>query len=222
MQRGMSGGAARPGWGGLARRVRCAGARQEPDQPRTISCSARCSTRGSGLGSEPSASATRTFYARSRRMQENFLKCRTRKRIGFGESKYHRISRCASCASRRSEVLRPWLVGLTRECAGGEGGIRTLEALARLTVFETARFSHSRTSPGAVYTTYSVGRKCKGGMYPESATELPARGFRSRSFRPVAPRRETPWGSRRRARHGTLDHDRRTPSPTSTSWRGRE
>ena len=32
--------------------------------------------------------------------------------------------------------------------AGGEGGIRTLEGLAPLTVFETARFNHSRTSPG--------------------------------------------------------------------------
>src|SRR5204863_7466686 len=30
---------------------------------------------------------------------------------------------------------------------GGEGGIRTLEGLAPLTVFETARFSRSRTSP---------------------------------------------------------------------------
>src|SRR5262245_61213682 len=32
--------------------------------------------------------------------------------------------------------------------AGGEGGIRTLEGVAPLTVFETARFNHSRTSPG--------------------------------------------------------------------------
>ncbi len=30
---------------------------------------------------------------------------------------------------------------------GGEGGIRTLEGLTPLTVFETARFSRSRTSP---------------------------------------------------------------------------
>src|SRR5262245_34307667 len=30
---------------------------------------------------------------------------------------------------------------------GGEGGIRTLDALTGITVFETARFSRSRTSP---------------------------------------------------------------------------
>src|SRR5690349_23128373 len=33
--------------------------------------------------------------------------------------------------------------------AGGEGGIRTLDTLAGITVFETARFSRSRTSPRA-------------------------------------------------------------------------
>ena len=34
-----------------------------------------------------------------------------------------------------------------RPRAGGEGGIRTLEGVTPLTVFETARFSRSRTSP---------------------------------------------------------------------------
>src|SRR6185437_10217026 len=32
---------------------------------------------------------------------------------------------------------------------GGEGGIRTLDTLTGITVFETARFNHSRTSPPA-------------------------------------------------------------------------
>ena len=33
----------------------------------------------------------------------------------------------------------------------GEGGIRTLGALARTTVFETATFNHSATSPGCFF-----------------------------------------------------------------------
>ena len=32
---------------------------------------------------------------------------------------------------------------------GGEGGIRTLDTLARITVFETVPFGHSGTSPVA-------------------------------------------------------------------------
>ena len=35
-------------------------------------------------------------------------------------------------------------------CLGGEGGIRTLGTLARTTVFETAPFNHSGTSPRGV------------------------------------------------------------------------
>ena len=36
-----------------------------------------------------------------------------------------------------------------RQCGGGEGGIRTLEGLTPLTVFETAPFNHSGTSPAS-------------------------------------------------------------------------
>src|SRR5947207_12360351 len=39
-----------------------------------------------------------------------------------------------------------WRV-LSAQQAGGEGGIRTLDTLTGITVFETARFNHSRTSP---------------------------------------------------------------------------
>ena len=35
-----------------------------------------------------------------------------------------------------------------KEVTGGEGGIRTLEGLATLPVFETGTFNHSATSPG--------------------------------------------------------------------------
>jgi hypothetical protein len=34
----------------------------------------------------------------------------------------------------------------------GEGGIRTLDNLAAIPVFETGRFNHSRTSPSLVST----------------------------------------------------------------------
>src|SRR6185312_6340103 len=36
---------------------------------------------------------------------------------------------------------------MTLAGAGGEGGIRTLDTLARIPVFETGLFSHSSTSP---------------------------------------------------------------------------
>ena len=35
-------------------------------------------------------------------------------------------------------------------CLGGEGGIRTLDTLADIALFESARFNHSRTSPDVV------------------------------------------------------------------------
>ncbi len=34
-----------------------------------------------------------------------------------------------------------------KKIASGEGGIRTLDTVAGITVFETARFNRSRTSP---------------------------------------------------------------------------
>ena len=50
-----------------------------------------------------------------------------------------------------AELLRPHSRLIRDTChdssQNGGGGIRTLETLARLTVFETARFNHSRTSP---------------------------------------------------------------------------
>jgi hypothetical protein len=45
-------------------------------------------------------------------------------------------------------LLRPACLpisALAQRC--GEGGIRTLDRIAPITVFETARFNHSRTSP---------------------------------------------------------------------------
>ena len=42
--------------------------------------------------------------------------------------------------------------------SSGEGGIRTLEALARLAVFKTAAFDRSATSPRAPPTPASAGR----------------------------------------------------------------
>ena len=41
-------------------------------------------------------------------------------------------------------------------CLGGEGGIRTHGARKGSTVFETARFNHSRTSPRLASTHYTV------------------------------------------------------------------
>ncbi len=35
--------------------------------------------------------------------------------------------------------------------AGGEGGIRTHDTLARIPVFETGTFNHSATSPGPAF-----------------------------------------------------------------------
>ena len=46
---------------------------------------------------------------------------------------------------------------------GGEGGIRTLEGLAPLTVFETAPFNHSGTSP------HRPGRRANGGRFGSGA-----------------------------------------------------
>ncbi len=46
-------------------------------------------------------------------------------------------------------LLRPACLpisALAPRCCG-EGGIRTLDRIAPITVFETARFNHSRTSP---------------------------------------------------------------------------
>jgi hypothetical protein len=39
---------------------------------------------------------------------------------------------------------------------GGEGGIRTLEGIAPLTVFETAPFDHSGTSPKVVFGAWGA------------------------------------------------------------------
>ena len=58
-----------------------------------------------------------------------------------GESGVRLAIICRSCST--CELLeRP-----AGRKAGGEGGIRTLDALTGITVFETARFSRSRTSP---------------------------------------------------------------------------
>ncbi len=38
---------------------------------------------------------------------------------------------------------------------GGEGGIRTLDTVTRITVFETVPFNHSGTSPGAIKVAIS-------------------------------------------------------------------
>ena len=51
---------------------------------------------------------------------------------------------------------------------GGEGGIRTLGPPKGSTVFETARFSHSRTSPGRFYRNLRGFRKS---LRPLLATE---------------------------------------------------
>jgi hypothetical protein len=64
-------------------------------------------------------------------------------------------------AQRREQTLGPFAASVLRAlghfCApivklrsnkvGGEGGIRTLDALARITVFETVQFNRSCTSP---------------------------------------------------------------------------
>ncbi len=48
---------------------------------------------------------------------------------------------------------------LPNPLSGGEGGIRTHGALARPTVFETATFNHSVTSPlAASYCPAALGR----------------------------------------------------------------
>ena len=39
------------------------------------------------------------------------------------------------------------LIGLILTENGGEGGIRTLDTLARMLVFKTSAFNHSATSP---------------------------------------------------------------------------
>ncbi len=77
------------------------------------------------------------------------------------------------------------LIGL--EINGGEGGIRTLGTLTRTTVFETAPFNHSGTSPPVVRARLCPGAR---GTGPLVAGE----GF-YRTFSParnplVAPRRQ--------------------------------
>ena len=140
-ERRTSRGAARPGWGGLARRVRCAGARQEPDQPRTMmSCEMRFP------GEWPWERAKRLRDPSILRAdpvpgKKIFLSVALAGGFNSVEPSFR------GSVSSRSRREAP---GGDSGGAGGEGGIRTLEALARLTVFETARFSHSRTSPGRV------------------------------------------------------------------------
>src|ERR1043165_2513240 len=48
---------------------------------------------------------------------------------------------------KQGDVTASWLLPPASLSSGGEGGIRTHGTLAGTTVFETARFSHSRTSP---------------------------------------------------------------------------
>src|SRR5579871_2710815 len=45
----------------------------------------------------------------------------------------------------------PLAAKMHKKKTGGEGGIRTPETLARLTVFKTAAFDHSATSPSKTY-----------------------------------------------------------------------
>lgn len=61
----------------------------------------------------------------------------------------HTLSKRAPSATRTSlQNTRPEVARtLYQNQNGGEGGIRTLEGVTPLTVFETARFNHSRTSP---------------------------------------------------------------------------
>ena len=54
---------------------------------------------------------------------------------------------------------KPWSLAcmcLERK-AGGEGGIRTLDTLARIPVFETGLFSHSSTSPELQDIAFGIG-----------------------------------------------------------------
>lgn len=47
-----------------------------------------------------------------------------------------------------------------KQLSGGEGGIRTLDRLAPITVFETAAFDHSATSPRGAEIA-ACGLSCK-------------------------------------------------------------
>src|SRR5712692_9934376 len=50
-------------------------------------------------------------------------------------------------SGQRVELLATWRLGTVIQSIGGEGGIRTHDALAGIPVFETGSFSHSDTHP---------------------------------------------------------------------------
>ena len=66
---------------------------------------------------------------------------------GVTDSKSSAQKRTAKCTPRSSGHRRPRNPGMFAGSNGGETGIRTLGGLAPTTVFETAPFDHSGTSP---------------------------------------------------------------------------
>ena len=82
--------------------------------------------------------------------------------------------------------------------AGGEGGIRTLDTLAGITVFETAAFDHSATSPPLLlHELTGLGQAGGGALATDLATDwllgawLPA-GHRFAFGRRIPTRRQLP------------------------------
>ena len=97
-------------------------------------------------------------------------------RVGFEptvESPLHCISSAACSSTPAPLPVINWQIWLSRSInyllprSGGEGGIRTHGALARPTVFETATFNHSVTSPLAISPYPAVP-----GKTPESPRDI--------------------------------------------------
>ena len=87
---------------------------------------------------------------------------------------------------------------ITAPRAGGEGGIRTLDTLAGITVFETAAFDHSATSPPLLlHELTGLGQAGGGALATDLATDwllgawLPA-GHRFAFGRRIPTRRQLP------------------------------
>ena len=126
----------------------------------------------------PATSRGSVRQGRTRRDQESGWD-----RLGLAAALRHRLrlEREAPANSPGAELGNSKVLALR---SGGEGGIRTLEGLAPLTVFETARFSRSRTSPPACLHELAGLQQVPGEDAAATSATTCARTARDAAFRP--------------------------------------
>jgi hypothetical protein len=167
---------------------------RSPNEANRISGSSR--KRSSREGSNPSPTRSGRHGAGSAPSRRRQFEDWRRGRDSFGVRQTKRTVFLALRASAYRERVRiPPRPGLgdmepvalqasdVSSKIGGEGGIRTLGPLARSTVFETAPFDHSGTSPQRLDTTGRTGER---GLYTADRRNTDPRSDRAPARRPRA------------------------------------